>query len=209
MAPDNPADVPGVPTLTLRSTGGVVLGTLGAIGGAIGAVSSLVAGDAPSWAGAWGLLLLAVVSLAVLVRPRLVAGPDRLTLVGTVRTVTLPWEAVESVVVRQVVVVRAGDRRYTSPAVSRSRRQLHRDDRAARSGGSGAAPADDLTRLGTAELTEHTLAARARDARDRAGLRRGDDVVGAGFAPVRTTLDPAWVAALAVPAVGFVLALLV
>lgn len=211
MAADNPADAPADaadPGLTFRSTSGAVLGALGAAGCSVGAVSAVVAGDEPSWAAGWGLLLAAVVSLAVLVRPRLVADPDRLTIVGVVRTTSLPWVSIETVVVRQVLVLRAAGRRHTSAAVSRSRRQLYRADRAVGSGRSDGAPRGvDLAGMGVGELAEHTVRTRAEDARQRAGLRRGE-TPGAGGEP-RVRVDWPWVAALTVPALGLGVALLV
>ncbi|MGA8847260.1 MAG: hypothetical protein WB471_11660 [Nocardioides sp.] len=70
---------------------------------------------------------LAAAAYAAMVRPRVELDASTLVLRNMLETVTVPLVAIESVTVRQVLVVFVGERRFTSPAIGRSRRQLHRE----------------------------------------------------------------------------------
>lgn len=72
--------------------------------------------------------LVAVLIWIGLIRPAVSVVGDRLVLVSPLSTVRVPLAAIEQVVVRQWLTVRAGDRRFTSSGVGRSSRQSLRDD---------------------------------------------------------------------------------
>ena len=113
-----------------RPTSGPLAGVVG-----IAALGGLVALDlldqgvslAP-WG--WALVVfLGVLMWAAVLRPRVWVGQGDLVLRTMLETVRLPLAAVESMVVRQVLVVTAGGRRYVCPALGHSRRRLVRGDR--------------------------------------------------------------------------------
>jgi hypothetical protein len=108
------------------ATSGRVVGIL-AIVLAVAVAVAILADTDPSYAGLAITVFVGALAWAALVRPRVELHASRLVLHNMVTTVTLPLAAVEAVVVRQVLVVLAGERRYTSAAVGRSRRQLHRE----------------------------------------------------------------------------------
>ncbi len=103
----------------------------------------------PAWAYA-AAVLAGVLVWAALLRPRVWVGDGFLVLRTMFETVELPLASVDSVVVRQVLVVVADGRRYTSPALGRARRALVRSDagRAPRGGGGGVGAAFGLGGLG-------------------------------------------------------------
>ena len=68
-------------------------------------------------------LLAAMVIWATMLRPRMWATGEHLVMRNAVSTDAIPLAAIEQIVVRQVVSVRAGERRYVSPAVGKSWRQ--------------------------------------------------------------------------------------
>lgn len=74
-------------------------------------------------------IFFAAAAWSAMVRPRVELRGSSLVLRNMLETVTVPLLAIESVTVRQVLVVFAAERRYTSPAIGRSRRQLHREGR--------------------------------------------------------------------------------
>ncbi len=125
-----------------RPTSGRVVGSLGlavlvGLGGAdllrgpLGGVVAL-----PGWA--WPLLvLLATLVWAAVLRPRVWVGQGDLVLRTMLETVRVPLAAVESLAVRQVLVVAAGGRRYACPALGQTRRTLVRAQRPGSAGGAG------------------------------------------------------------------------
>ncbi|WP_137293223.1 hypothetical protein [Nocardioides dongxiaopingii] len=121
---------------TFVPTSGRVQGVAVVLIGLACAVLAVV-GDGPvTW---WVVALgvgFAALGWAALLRPGVAVSDDTLVLRNIVHTVRIPLAAVEEVAVRQVLAVRAGERRYVSAAIGRGRRQLRRDDRAPR-GGSG------------------------------------------------------------------------
>ncbi|MAS54288.1 hypothetical protein [Nocardioides sp.] len=118
------------------NTSSRVFGIIGIVVAAAVAIQVLTSAD-PSYAGLALTVFLAALVWSAMLRPQLSLDRSRLVVRNMLSTVTLPLTAIESVAVRQVLVVFAGDRRYTSPAVGRTRRQLHRDERGGPSGGGG------------------------------------------------------------------------
>ena len=151
---------------TFTPTSGRVLGLVAvAVGLGVAAVG-LLDGRGVSWPTVAAGSLFAAAAWASLLRPRVAIEDDALVLRGMVDTVRLPLAAVEDVVVRQVLAVRVGDKRFTSPAVGRPRRQLSKDDAGA--GGSRAAEAVDLA---AGVFVQERIRSRAANARDTRGIR--------------------------------------
>jgi hypothetical protein len=139
---------------------------------------------------AWGAAFAAVVSYAALLRPGVRVDSDELIMRNMIDTNVIPLAAVDEVAVRQVLAVRAGEKRYVSPAIGTSFLRTVR-------------PRTD--RSGAVELTypdyvRDRILHLADGARRRAG--------GAEPPPVRH--EWAWpeLAGLAVTALGFVVAVL-
>lgn len=110
-----------------RPTNGPVVGLL-ALAVLAGVVVLDVLGQGVDLA-PWGyalLVLLGVLVWAAVLRPRVWVGQGDLVLRTMLETVRLPLAAVETIAVRQVLVVTAGGRRYVCPALGRSRRALVR-----------------------------------------------------------------------------------
>lgn len=141
-----------------------------------------------------GGFLAAAIGWAAILRPRVSVLEGDLVLRNMLETVSIPLAAVEELAVRQVLVVRAGERRFTSPALGRQRRSLVTGQAAAGapSGGPAHVP-------GTyPEFVEERIRTRLADARAAAGVRPGsaEQVALAGQVR-RTTAWPevVWVAA--------------
>lgn len=176
---------------TFQSTSGRVFGVFGALLGVGVVVAGLVGGV--SWGTVACGVLLGVLSWVVLLRPAVVLDDDELVLRGMLDVVTIPLAAVQELVVRQVLVVIAGDRRFTSAAVGRGRRELFREHaprRGAETMGGGVG-GDGLSGAGSgaaesssyAELVQSRLRLANTDAMDRAGVRPGSSAqadLGAG-----------------------------
>jgi hypothetical protein len=148
---------------TFPPTGGRLSGLFALAIGALLVVLGLV--DGVSLVSVGFGLLFAALAWTSLLRPRVAIESDHLVLRNMVNTVRVPLAAVEEVVVRQVLAVRAGDKRYTSPAIGRTRRQLTKE------GLRGAASND----AGSAEpvfgvFVQDRIRQRAKEARDRAGI---------------------------------------
>jgi len=110
-----------------HSSGSRVLGVIG-VGLAL-LFAAIVATDGLE--GSDGVLLcvfgfFGVLVWSAMVRPQVRLGGDRLFLRDMLSTVSFPVAAVEAVEVRQVLVLRAGGRKFTSAAVSKSRYQVLR-----------------------------------------------------------------------------------
>ena len=118
---------PGDEVQRFSQTSSRVLGAVGVIAPAVTAVMVLTRSDEPSYATVAFSVFFGALAWAALLRPRLEIGPSDLVLRNMLSTDTVPLAAIESVTVRQVFVVFAGDRRFTSPAVGRTRRQLVKD----------------------------------------------------------------------------------
>ncbi len=68
----------------------------------------------------WGAAFFGILVYAALLRPGLRVEHDALVMRNMLETQVIPLAAIRDVVVRQVLVVRVGDRRYVSPAIGRS-----------------------------------------------------------------------------------------
>jgi len=154
-------------------TSGRVTGFLGLVAGALVGVVSVVDRTA---AGVVVGLFLALLSWVVLMRPRVGTRGSDLLLRGMVSTVVIPLASIESLVVRQVLSVGIGGRRYVSGAVGHAMRDLRRSRRAvdtiALGTGPDAPPAQDKYADQVGEMiTERSRAAR-RDGAPTGPARR-------------------------------------
>jgi hypothetical protein len=120
----------------------------------------------PVWVTAAGLLV-GVLAWAAMLRPALWATEEHLVMRNLAETVHIRLAAVEELVVRQVLAVRAGDRRYVSTVVGRSWRKALITRRGP---GSGDGPRDGMAYV---DWVEHRLHELIDDARERAGVRAG------------------------------------
>jgi hypothetical protein len=160
-------------------SGGRVMGGIGL------ALALLVVGialvDRDSDIPAWAVVLAALVGLlcwAAMLRPRVSLVGDRLELRNMLETVSIPLAAIEELAVRQLLAVRAGERRYVSPAIGKSRRQLR------------AAPSGPATEVDYADFVEGRIRQRMDDARAAQGIRPGSAEQVALGQEVRRS--PAW-----------------
>ena len=161
-------------------TNGRVSGVLTAVIGVLAIVLAVAEGGGVLLPGvAFGVFFVGI-AWSALLRPRVSVRGDDLVLRNMLDTVTVPLAAVEEVVVRQYLAVRAGERRFTSPAVGRPRRQMAREDRAG--GGS-----DVLLQEGRAFglFVQERIRNRATEARERLGIRVGSGEQDALAAQVR------------------------
>ncbi|WP_148614090.1 hypothetical protein [Nocardioides rubriscoriae] len=183
-------------------TSGRVLGTCGVVIGLVAAVTAITEGG--SWAVVALGVLFAAVSWVSLLRPRVAIEDDTLVLRNMVDTVRIPLVAVEDVVVRQVLAVRVGEKRYTSPAVGRPRRQMKKDDLVG-----DADSAASLSDKAFALFVEQRIRERASLLRAQAQRREEPTDPGAGGPPVERVPAVAEIAVLAASTVALVVAILV
>ncbi|WP_426247083.1 hypothetical protein [Nocardioides sp. LHG3406-4] len=186
------------------ATGGRVTGILIVIAGAAVAVLAVAERD-ESWALPVGLagLTLGAMAWASMLRPALLVDGDFLVMRNMVDTVHVPLAAIELIAVRQVLAVRAGEKRYVSPVIGKSRRKLTRAERAARS---------EQSKQGEMDYTafvEERIRILAEDARAERGVTMLSDEQQALAADVRRDWDWPVIALVTVPLVLFVLSLLV
>lgn len=158
-------------------------------------------------------LLVVGVATVVYLRPAVAIEDDTLHLRQMLSDVRVPLAAVERASVGRFLAVFAGERRYVSTTVHRSLRSAMGARRgtgagAAGAGGAGGAAAAGPS-LSEADVVEQRIADAVEAARARHGVRPFSDEQLALARGVRRTWSPAAVAALAVPAVLLVLALLV
>jgi hypothetical protein len=69
---------------------------------------------------AWGAAFAGIVSYAALLRPGVRVESDALVLRNMIDTNLVPLAAIDEVVVRQVLAIRAHEKRYVSPAIGTS-----------------------------------------------------------------------------------------
>ena len=176
-----------------HSSGNRILGVLG-IGIAL-AFAGVLASDGLQGNDGLYLSLLglaAVLVWAAMLRPQLRLSGDRLYIRDMLTSVSFSLAAVEGVETRQVVVVRAGDRKFISAAVSKSLYAVLKDNRG-------------VVRDPKAypNFVEDRIWSRAEDERAKLGVQRGD-------VPLDLRREPAWpeLALLALFAVGAVVFLL-
>lgn len=181
-----------------RPTGGRVVGVLGLALAALAVVIALV--DGPGGFGASvvaGAVALGVLTWAAMLRPAVWATSETLVFRNMLEVVRIPLAAVEQVAVRQVLAVRAGEKRYVSSAVGRSLRQTMKAGRR----DPGVAPSS------YPDFVEDRIAQLADDARARRGIKRWSDEQAALAGEVRR--QPAWleIGLVAVTLVAFVVTL--
>jgi len=198
-------------------------GHLAAVLGALLAVGLLVAwaldpGDVALWVVPLAFLILAVIWTSTL-RPRVLVQGSSLVLRNMVTTTRIPLAAVEEIVVRQVLAVRAGGKRYVCAGVGRSVRQAMLSpamQRARRQGGGIGGFGGFTEEIGTvsapgtiyADYVEMRLRALVKDDRDRRGLKARSPEVEALAAQTRRELAWPEIAGLAVSVLLLGLALL-
>jgi hypothetical protein len=185
---------------TFRPTSGRVTGTLALLMVVVIVVIGLWPGEhgVASYV-VWGALFAGVLTWASMLRPRLWATESRLVMRNMLSTISIPLAAIEEVAVRQVCAVRAGDRRYVSPAVGKTFRQI-RPDRSQREGSTP----DTMPYAVFVEVRIHDLAERART---QAGIALLSDEQVALAADVRRQWAWPEVVALAITFVGLVVAI--
>jgi len=190
--------------------------------GALVVVGMLVAWALnPGWEELWVPALALVLALVIwtsIVRPRVLVEGSDLVLRNMLSTVRIPLAAVDEVVVRQVMAVRAGDKRYVCAGAGRSLRQALKGSAAMRARAHMGGLTGEMANAGEPEVMPGVIYAdyvelRIRDLmkaeRARLGVTR--------FSPEALELaghvrrEPAWpeIAALAVSAVLLVLAVAV
>ena len=153
-------------------------------------------------------------------RPRVMVQGSFLVLRNMLSTVRIPLAAIDEVVVRQVLAVRAGEKRYVCAGVGRSLRQAMKGSAAMRAreqtGGltgelAGSAVAEPEVRPGViyADFVELRIRDLIQKDRERRGVARSSPEAAELAAQVRR--EPAWpeIVALGASLVLFVVALLV
>jgi hypothetical protein len=98
------------------------LGLVLAAGGVVIGIKDLGRGYGLSLA--LGAVTSGVLVWAALLRPRVWATRENLVMRNMLHTVRIPLVAIETVAVRQVLAVTAGERRFVSPAIGRTLRQI-------------------------------------------------------------------------------------
>jgi hypothetical protein len=112
---------------TFRPTNGRVLGVLGLLMAVVVAVLCVVSGSAH--VAVPGVLACAFAGLLVwsaLLRPGVSASGDHLHIRTLVESYSIPLAAIDTVVVRRYLLVRAGGKKYICPAISRPLRKTVR-----------------------------------------------------------------------------------
>jgi hypothetical protein len=140
---------------------------------------------------AWGAAFAAVVSYASLLRPAVRVDAGTLILRNMIDTNVIPLALIDEVVVRQVLVVRAAEKRYVSPAIGNSFLRTIRPKTAR----------DGETELTYPDYVRDRILHLADGARRRAGS--------ADLPPVRRLWAWPEIAGLVVTALGFVVSILV
>ncbi|CAN5437012.1 hypothetical protein BH11ACT8_BH11ACT8_10850 [soil metagenome] len=122
--------------VTYNSGSGKVMGIITVSVAVVAAALALFdhSGGRPAYEVVCLAVFFGTLGWAAMLRPTITVGREDLVLRNMLETVTIPLAAVESVTVRQVLVIRAGEKKITSSAIGRSRRQITRDARPAGSG---------------------------------------------------------------------------
>ncbi len=209
-----------------RPTNGRGIGVLGlAMSAVLAALFVISASPRIAVAGVIACAFVAVLVWAAMLRPSVSATSEELEMRTLFETVTIPLAAVETVVVRRYLLVRAGGRRYVCPAISRSLRKTVRSELKWSGGGGGMLSpslggAQEISGLGGRDaagahdldypdFVEQQIEQLAVNDRARRGIEaRSEEEYELGS---RVERRPAWLelGALAVLAVAFVVALLV
>lgn len=143
-------------------------------------------------------LLVGVLAWAVMLRPALWATGDHLVMRNLAETVHIRLAAVEEMAVRQVLAVRAADRRWVSTVVGRPWRKTVRTRPTTNSG--EATPLDGMPYADFVENRLHDLVDSARTA---AGVRPGSAEQLA--LPDAVRREPAWLTLALIVAASLVL----
>jgi hypothetical protein len=183
-----------------RPTSGRIMGSIGLAGVAV--VAGIAVADPGSVPAPvlWGFLFFGALVWTAMLRPRLLATRSWLVMRNMLSTVSIPLAAVEQIVVRQVVAVRVGERRYVSPAVGRTWRQNLRANRQG-------AETDPATQS-YPTFVENRLHQLAEDARAREGVAMLSDEQLALAGGVRREWSWPAVGLVVVTFVGFVVSIL-
>jgi hypothetical protein len=187
------------------ATSGRLSGVLGLVLVSVFLVLSVVAWDPGRPLGVAILSVLgAVVIWAVLLRPAVWTTGTELVLRGMFHSTRIPLAAIDDVVVTQLLAIRVGDRRYTSPAIGYTARQ---NTKRRLKGRSSDLPRAEETLVAQA-FVESRIRHLAQDTRERTGVRPGSPEQAALAAQVRRTYAWPELGAVAVLALGWVVWLL-
>ena len=135
-----------------------------------------------------GAVLAAVLAWASMLRPALWATTEHLVMRNMLETIHVPLAAIEQLAVRQVLALKAGEKRYVSTVVGRPLRKAMRTGRSGRAPVEDSAPAPGLP---YADFVEQRLHQLMEEARTAAGVESLSDEQLALAADVRR--EPAWV----------------
>jgi hypothetical protein len=175
-------------------TSGRITGVIGLVTAAAVLVTALVARSAGTALGiAIAAALGGVLVWAALLRPSVAVTAHDLVLRSMFHTDRIPLAAIDRVVITQVLAVSAGGKRYVSPAIGHSVRQVARARR--RPGGLEQQSLDELEGRAVAgagrgahqAYVEDRIAHLAQDSRDRLGVRKGSSEQSDLAAGVRRT----------------------
>jgi hypothetical protein len=160
-----------------QPTSGRVTGWMAVLLGAALVVAMVVYLDEgfPVWVGGVALLV-GVLAWAAMLRPALWATEEHLVMRNLGETVHIRLAAVEELAVRQVLAVRAGDRRFVSTVLGRTRRKAMMS-RSGSTSGTSTASGEDGPREGMpyADWADHRLRELVESARERAGVTAGSE----------------------------------
>jgi hypothetical protein len=144
-----------------RPTSGRITGVLGlCMCGGIVVLGVVEREEGFPAAGVWTALFAAVLFWAACLRPRVRVTASELRLRNMLTSISVPLAAIEQLVVRQVLSVRVGERRYVSSGVGRTWRQGLKADRQLKKGESAPYPV----------FVEERLNQLAEEARARQGI---------------------------------------
>lgn len=161
---------------TFQPTDGRVMGVLGLLV-VLGLLMLATIESFPLWV--IGLLtVIGVLTWAAMLRPGVRIAADELVLRNMLVTDAVPLAAIEEVAVGRVLAVRAGDRRFVSPAIGRSLRQTVRPQRSDQIGPS------------YPDFVEERIRIAAADHRARLGIKGHSDEQQTLARQVRR--EPAW-----------------
>ncbi len=156
-----------------QPTSGRVTGWMTVVLAAILVVSGVAYADDgfPLWVAALGLLA-GILAWAAMLRPALWATHEHLVMRNLTETVHIRLAAVEEMAVRQVLAVRAADRRFVSTVVGRTWRKTlqSRHRPGGTDTGAALAPTEGMH---YADFVENRLHDLVEKARSRAGVRPG------------------------------------
>ncbi len=151
----------------------------------------------------FGAIFVGVLAWSSMVRPGLGVVGSTLVLRNMLETVHVPLAAIEELAIRQVLVLRAGDRRYVSPAIGKTWRHLLKSPRA-----SGASAVEYAMAGSYPDFVESRIRQLSDDARAEKGVKRGSPeqvALGAGVRRVPARVE---IGLLALTGLGLIFTLL-